>query len=158
MPVMNIGANSTQTPLCHSSMQLANIYSNVYPERAVWLTGWRTQVLQIVCTNHSFHLWKWYIVPCSCCLTWESVVSSPRVSAKVWPIQLLYNDGPQCSQYRGSGKSNYGHCVCAACLSRSLHHLSVVNYLSFFLWSRWEQWGCWESWKTRGKMRSDILN
>lgn len=92
--------------------------------------------------------WKWYIIPHSCLLTRESVVSSPRVSAKVWPIQLLCKDGLQCSQYSGSEKSNYGHCVHDACLSRSLHHLSVVNYL----WSGREQWGCWESWKTRGKM------
>ncbi len=51
MPVMNIGANFSQTPLCHSSMQLASVFSNVCPERAVWLTMRRTQVRQIVFTH-----------------------------------------------------------------------------------------------------------
>lgn len=103
---MNIGANFSQTPLCHSSVQLANISSNVCPESAVWLTVWRTQVLQIVCTHFICEIGYQ-----SSFVTWESVVSSPRVSAEVWPIRWLCNDGPQCSQYSGSEKSNYGHCV-----------------------------------------------
>lgn len=52
-----------------------------------------------------------------CRLTWESVVSSPCVSTVVWPIRWLCNDGPQCSQYSGSEKSNYEHCVRTASVS-----------------------------------------
>lgn len=102
-----------------------------FQQRTVWWTGRMTQVPQIAGTNYYFirettdvtH--RSSFVPPDA----ESVVSSGPVCAAMWPIRLLCNDGLRCSQYSGLGKSNYGHCVCAAWLPCSSCHLSTVNYL-----------------------------
>lgn len=128
---MNIGAKSSQTPLCHSTLYLAKLPNIVLPQRTVWLTGRMTQVPRIAGTNYYFICETTAVthrssfVPADV----ESVVSFEPVSAAMWPIRLLCNDGLQCSQYSGLGKSNYGHCVCAAWLPCSSYHLSTVNYL-----------------------------